>query len=370
MKQVRKILIGYLPANKASGISTYLMNVTEVLSEHHVQCDFLTSADVEASFRKEAEEKGCRIYDIASLKHPRKHIRDTRKAIQSDRYDTVYLNISEALNSLGIIAAKKEKVPRIIVHSHSAGMDTASERQRKVRKIFHDYGKKHIIPEATDYFTCSSRAAEWMYPVKILNSGKVRMIHNAVNDETYHYDPLIREKIRNEYQCGQKTIIGYVGSFSYQKNVFSILKMAEKLSDAYEIWMLGEGDYFEEFRKQMSEKGLEGRIRLFGNVDNVPQMMQAMDCFILPSRFEGLPYVAIEAQAAGLPCLLSDRIAPETKTIQECRFLNPEDIDAWVAEIRELSGSERSSGTPVKGHDDFRIERQKKEIETYLLGGK
>lgn len=365
---MERILIGYLPASRASGISTYLMHVTEVLHENHVQCDFLTSADVEESFRKEVESEGCHVCDIASLKHPYRHIRDTRKALHENHYDAVYLNISEALNTLGIIAAGKEKIPRIIVHSHSAGMDTASEKQRKIRKIFHEYGKKHIIPQATEFLTCSSKAAEWMYPSSILP--EVKMIHNAVDYKMYQYDPQVRQKIRNQYHCEGKTIIGYVGSFSYQKNIFAILKIAEKIPDDCEIWMLGKGDYFDSFREQMKGKGLEGKIRLFGNVRNVAEMMQGMDCLILPSRFEGLPYVGIEAQAAGLPCLFSNRIAPEVRIIEECWFLDPEDPDVWGQKIQEISKMERNAGTPVKGHDDFSIGKQKEEIETYLLGRK
>lgn len=365
---MRKILIGYLPENSASGIATYLMSVKEILSENNVQCDFLTSANLDENFKKIVLSQKSKIYQISNLTKPIAHIRDTRNAIRNDSYDAIYLNISEALNSLGIIAAKKEKIPKIIVHSHSSGIDRKSKLDRKIRYILHCFGKKFLIPKATDFFACSSKAMEWMYPSKIINTNKVYMIHNSVDYKKYEFNPFVRNEIREQYHCDGKTIVGFVGSFSYQKNIFQVLRIAEKLPNEYQIWMLGTGEYFNEFKAQLEARKLNHKIILFGKVDNVAEMLQAMDCFILPSRFEGLPFVAIEAQAAGLPTLLSDTIARESKITKDCWFIDNQRIDKWIQIIEGISYMNRSNGKAISGYDKFCKDTLKSEIEEHLLG--
>ena len=117
---MRRILIGYLLDGKTGGIDRYLINLLDVLKDAGAKVDFLTPR-LNVDLRNELQEKGVELYEIDSLKHPLRQYKQTRAILREGAYDTAYFNISEAFNCIGILAAAKEKIPNIIVHSHSSG---------------------------------------------------------------------------------------------------------------------------------------------------------------------------------------------------------------------------------------------------------
>ncbi len=322
---MKKVLIGFMSNARGSGITTYLMNVRSALQKENVKTDFLTSKPLDDAFVQELAEMGSDVYLITGMKHPVKQFRQMKKIMADHQYDAVYLNISEAFNSIGVLAAKAAHIKKIVVHSHSSGVDEENDLKRFIRRSIHELAKYTIMPMATDYYTCSLRAGQWLYPSWCVKSDHFRIINNAINIEKYRFNPEVRERVRAENGLTDKKVIGFVGNFAYVKRVDFIVEIGEELSrrsDQYVTLMAGNGKKFSRIKEMVAERKLENTVRLLGNRDDVSELMQAMDVLLLPSRFEGLPFVAIESQAAGLPTLLSDSISPETSISDLCEFVN------------------------------------------------
>lgn len=176
-----------------------------------------------------------------------------------------------------------------------------------------------------------------MFPKSVLSSQNFRIMNNAVKVERFKFSKEIRQKKRDELDLDNRIIIGQVGAFSYQKNSKFVVDIAEALhrkNSKTMVLMIGTGSDFDEINKMVKERKLENAVRLMGSRKDVNELMQAMDIFILPSRFEGLPIVAIEAQVSGLKVILSDRISRETALSERCKFVSiTESADKWAEKI-------------------------------------
>lgn len=224
--------------------------------------------------------------------HPIKKYKALKEVYKTGNYDIAYLNISESFNCISAIAAKHSKVEKVVIHSHSSGSSKQSNIKRNIF-TFLNYIFRGILYHYGDLFlACSKEAGEWLYPNKILKSDKFKIIYNTVDFEKFKFNPEVREKIRKENNFEGKTVIGHIGNFAYQKNHKFIIEMFSNLSkgtDKYHLLLIGTGEDFKEIKNLVKTLGLENKVTFAGVVENVYEYMQAMDIFILPSKFEGLP---------------------------------------------------------------------------------
>ena len=186
---------------------------------------------------------------------------------------------------------------------------------------------------------CSDAAGKWLY-----KGMPFSLISNGIDLEKFQYDPGVRERLRNEYDLEDKLVIGHVGRFCEEKNHKKILEIAKELQKRHQkikLVFVGDGPLKQEIEEKSREDKLD--VLFVGLSDVVEQWLQAMDVFVFPSLFEGLPLGLVEAQAAGLPCILSDRIASMTKIIDEVQFLKLEASDqVWAdAVLKEAAGNDR-----------------------------
>ena len=219
--------------------------------------------------------------------------------------------------------AKKSGVPICIAHARSAGVDAGVKgvATRILRKPLQKEG-------ITDYnFACSKEAGISVFGQNLVNAGAVRIIPNAIDLKHFAYDPVKRDKIRNELGVSNALVIGHVGSFRYAKNHEFLLNVFAQLCRLLDnddlnqysmlhgmrirLLMLGKGPLMEEMQKLADKLHVADRCIFAGNKSNASDYYQAMDYFCFPSRYEGLPGSVIEAQAAGLQCLVSDAVTPE-----------------------------------------------------------
>lgn len=167
---------------------------------------------------------------------------------------------------------------------------------------------------------------------------RIIIINNGVDLEKFRFNPEIRDKERKKLGLEKNKIIGHVGRFAYQKNHEYLIKIMERLhriDPNIKLLLIGEGPEKKRIRDLVKSKGLEDTIIFYGTSNSVNDLFQAMDVFVLPSHFEGLPIVGVEAQASGLPVLFSNQITPEAKITQNVEFLgiNEENIEEWVKQI-------------------------------------
>jgi glycosyltransferase involved in cell wall biosynthesis len=187
---------------------------------------------------------------------------------------------------------------------------------------------------ATEMWACSKKAGEWLYG----NIMKFSVIPNAINTEKYQYSEVKRMQLRKQLGISDDDfIIGHVGRMSYQKNHEFLIKLfAEmvKANDRARLMLIGDGELRSQIEKQILEYGLENKVLLLGQRKDVAELLNAMDLFLLPSHFEGLPVVAVEAQTNGLSCICSTNVPEETNITGNVSFLSLEaPINAWVEKI-------------------------------------
>jgi len=276
-------------------------------------------------------------------RRPFAYYRNTLSLLRDGGYDCVHIHGDVAyLLLIFARAARKAGVKRIILHSHAAGVDGGS---RRLKAALHRLCRGGLLRCATDFAACSDRAAAWMYPG--LDANRVKMVVNGIEVERFAWNPAVRQRIRDELRLGDAFVVGHVGRFAFQKNHAYLLQafaaMRRRIPNA-RLLLVGEGMLFDEIRAQAERLGLAGDVIFYGASYDVSGLMQAMDLFALPSHFEGLPVSGVEAQAAGLPVLFSDRITRQAGLTGDVRFLPIDDAaaDKWGEAARDVAeGAER-----------------------------
>lgn len=357
---MKKILIGYLIDGKKSGIDKYLLNVINIIIQYDVKIDCLTNKN-DLELKNSLKNMGINLINIPTLKHPIKQYKVMNEIMKQNNYDEVYFNISEAFNCIGILAASNSHVERIIVHSHSSGVDANKTYIRNIRKFVHNIAKKIILRKATVLCACSDTAAMWMYS-KINN---VLIINNAIDLQKFKFNEEAREKKRKEINVEDKIVVGHVGAFSYQKNSEYLVNLAfelKKINANYVILSIGNGDNLEKVKRKAKEYDVEDTIIFLGVRDDVNELLSAMDVFVLPSRFEGLPIAAIEAQAAGLPIVLSDTISRKSKIVDDCIFLSIKKPASDWAKVIDKYSNVKKQKLDSKRVEEYDLSIQKKQI--------
>ena len=273
------------------------------------------------------------------LSRPRAYYTNTLRVLREGHYDCVHIHGDVAyLLLIFAAAACRAAVGKIILHSHAAGIDGGS---RRLKAILHDLAKGPLSRRATDFAACSDMAAAWMYPG--VDPSRVSMVRNGVEAERFAFDPDVRRRLRGDLKLEDSFVVGHVGRFAYQKNhEFLVEAFAEirRRVESAKLLLVGEGVLFDEVRAKVSRLGLEHDVIFYGASRDVPALLQAMDLFALPSHFEGLPVVGVEAQAAGLPVLYSDRITRQAKLTDDVWYLPVGQGDAgqWADAAAKIAG--------------------------------
>lgn len=277
------------------------------------------------------------------LSRPRAYYRNTLRLLREREYDCVHIHGDVAyLLFVFAQAARRAGVKKIILHSHAAGIDGGS---RRLKAALHRLCRGALRRSATDFVACSDMAAAWMFPN--LDPRQVKRINNGVELERFAFDPEIRSRIRRELKLEDAFVVGHVGRFAYQKNHEFLLNAFAAILGRVKnarLLLVGEGVLFEQIQQRVSQLGLDSDVILYGASYDVGGLMQAMDLFALPSHFEGLPVVGVEAQAAGLPVLFSDQITRQAGLTERTWFLpiDPSSTERW-AEAAESVASQPSA---------------------------
>ena len=216
-----------------------------------------------------------------------------------------------------------------IAHSHST-TNKAEWKKNLIKGILKPFSKVF----ATDYMCCSEYAGRWLFGDKAYNSGKVYLLNNAINVEKFLFNEPIREKVRKNLNIQDNTIvIGHIGRFVKQKNhdfLIDIFNQIHKKNENTILLLVGQGPLQDEIKSKVDILGLNSCVSFLGQRNDVDEMYQAFDVFILPSLYEGLPVVGVEAQSSGLLCIFSDDMTKETKILDSTKFVSlSESADYW-----------------------------------------
>lgn len=335
----KKVLVGYIIDGKHSGIDKYILNFLKTVSSDQVQVDLLTNK-FDGTLADDIKPYHARLFEVPNLKDPIGQFKETKKLIEVEQYDVVYFNVSSAIQMIGLMAAHAAKVPLKIMHSHSSGFDIKNPTKRRLKTLVHNIGKLFLHSMADKCLACSNKAGEWLYSMKTVKSDKFKVINNAVDVEKFQYNERLRREKREELNIDNAFVIGHVGSFSYVKNHSFLIDVFDAFAKKHEdsrLVLVGTGDEEAFVKEKVAKLGLEAKVMFLGIRSDVPALMQAFDLFVLPSWFEGLPMVGIEAQISGLPCYFSDKITTEARIREDSEFLPIEKgAKYWADKMADL----------------------------------
>ncbi len=368
---MKKILVGFIMDGHGGGVDNYLLNFLKNVNSNDVQIDFLTNK-IDARLQKFLSKYHSKLFQVANLKHPVRQFHQVSKIIKEGQYEIVYLNISTAIDCVAAWAAKKEKVSHILIHSHSSGNDCENLLKRISFNALHYVCRIFLYRTATRYYACSKKAGLWLFPKKIVESNDFQTVFNAVDLQKYTFHDQIREEVRKELKVENNFVIGNVGSFSYAKNHFFLIKVFEKIREKDQnavLLLAGKGVRLEKVRAFVKKKNLEESVKFLGFRKDINRLFQGMDFFLLPSCFEGLPTVSIEAQCTGLPCLMSENITSEAKISRDCWFLPlKKSSDQWADFVLSHRKKNRDEICLLGEKEKYSLKELRKQQKEMILG--
>ncbi len=365
-----KILAGFIMDGHAGGIDKYLLSFADSVRSEQVKIDFLTNKK-NRDLEKYLEKKGSKLYEVANLKNPLVQYKQIFMLLKKNNYDVAYFNISTAISFIGIYAAYKANVAKRIIHSHSSGNDCENFFERKMLNSIHKICRMFLYKYANEYYGCSKAAGYWLFPAKIVNSNSFKMIYNAVDLNKFRFDEEMRKQMREQYKVNECLVIGHAGNFVYQKNHSYIIKIFAKIArqdSSARLLLIGDGKLNGEIKKKVERLGLEEKVMFLGKRSDVAQLYQMMDIFILPSHFEGLPIVGVEAQATGLKCLFSNKITEEVRLTKEARFLpiKKNAVDQWVECIENEKNYNRRENVLLEEGSLYDLKKQEENYKAII----
>ena len=364
---MKKILVFGITDNPG-GVESVIMNYYRHIDRSKVQFDFLCNTKIVAH-EDEIKQLGGKIYRIIARSKNRKQFYKDLKEIfekHAKEYSAIWVNVCSLANIDYLRYAKKYGIKYRIIHSHnSQNMDS------KLRLILHRFNKILVKRYATDYWSCSDDAGKWFYSSRIINSDKYLFVTNAIDVSKYQYNSKVRKEYRDKLNLKNKFVIGHVGRFHFQKNqlflldVFSELHKKEKNSI---LLLVGQGDDESKILNKIEKLNLQDSVLLLGVRSDVDKIMQAMDVFLFPSLFEGLSMVLVEAQASGLPIVVSDTCLPDKiKIIPDIKALSLKDpIELWCNCVLDFKDAKRKNYEKLFENSDFNILSEAKKIQKYF----
>lgn len=354
------------------GIETYLIEQYRHLDKRRIDYDFINMiGENNIAFEDEIKSNGNEIYNIVSRgKNPLKHYWQWIMFFYKNAkfYDAIVFNTCDLYHMCPLFLAKIFNIRIRIIHSHNNG----NEKKEKIfRKILIKVNKFLMDISVTNYWACSTEAGLWMFG----KNKNFKIIHNLIDSRKYIYNIDVRRKIRKSLNIEDKFVIGHIGRFSYQKNHVFLIKVFNEIykKDKNSVLLLiggktGNQSYYQESVNLVNKMGLDDNVYFLGMQKNVADYYQAMDCFLLPSRFEGLGIVGIEAQASSLCCIVSTNVSRELQITELVKYISlNENIDIWVKEILKSKLNKRINRYKEIVNKGYDIEEGNKIFQEYFI---
>lgn len=298
-------ILHVVPNMQAGGLESFVMSIYRNIDRNKVQFDFLYHYEGEYFFDDEIRQMGGQIYNLTVRQDNdlRKYIRDLNSFFRKHKEYKVIHSHMPSLGFIHLNVAKKQGVSVRIIHSHNSSFEKTFKGF--IKSILGQFSVKY----ANYRFACSIDAGKYLYHNK-----EFTVINNAIDVSKFLFDSNIRNQMRDKMNLNDKFVIGHVGRFVLQKNHSFLLdvfvKILEKKPNSV-LLLVGDGDIKSKIENKVNELGIEKNVIFYGTSNEVQKLFQVMDVFILPSLFEGLGIVLIEAQAAGLKCFTSADVVPE-----------------------------------------------------------
>lgn len=322
------------------GAETMIMNLYRSIDRNKVQFDFIVHTQDKCVFDDEIRDLGGNIYAVPKYtgKNHFEYVKSWKQLFKEHPEHKIIHGHVRSTASIYLTIAKKSNL-LTIGHSHSTSNSVGVSSivkfllQLRIRKV-------------GDYlFACGEEAGKWLYGKSVIDQPNFFILNNGINPNEYRFDAQIRNKIRMKYNLKNKFVIGHVGRFSEEKNhefIIDVFNEVYKLNNDSILLLIGEGHLKRGIESKVNKLGLNHNIMFLGLQSNVNELLQGMDVYFMPSKFEGLPVTMIEAQASGIHSIISDSITSEVMITDLVKFLSLDmSPTLWAKNILELNKEHR-----------------------------
>lgn len=350
-----------------AGLETMLMNYYRHIDKKQIQFDFLTHRPDVGDYDEEIQLMGGKIYHAPRL-YPQNYIKyfaymDSFFS-QHPEYRIVHSHI-DAMSAFPLAAAKKAHVPVRIAHSHSTSIDPDFKFPIKW------LAKQKLPSLATDFFSCSTEAARFLFGESVYQSQHFTVLKNAISVSDFSYQETIRKQKRAELHLQSQFTVGHVGRFAYQKNHEFLIDIFYELCKIHPnsvLLLIGDGECKEKIKKKVDHLSLASKVKFLGVRSDIAELLQAMDVFVFPSHYEGLPLAVIESQAAGLPTFVSEGIPPMAQVTNLLIYMNLSDSpEKWAKNILDSRSIKRSDHKTELKAAGFDVACEAEKLQKYYL---
>lgn len=344
------------------GVEAVVMNYYRHIDKEKIQFDFICDEDSTNIPYEEIEKLGGKVILVPPYQKVFQYHKELKRILKEGNYKIVHSHIN-TLSVFSLCAAKCAKVPVRIAHSHS----TTNKKEKKknlMKQVLKPFSKLF----ATDYMCCSELAGRWLFGDKLYDEGKIYLLNNAIDLHKFEYNEKIREEVRKELNIDEETfVMGHIGRFVEQKNhnfLIDIFAELHKERPNSVLMLVGQGPLQEEMKAKVEQLGLSKSVLFLGQRSDANRLYQAMDVFVLPSLYEGLGMVLIEAQTAGVHCFASTEVPNIAKVTENVKFLKLVDSsEKWVEEILEISNYQRVGHKEEVAKRGYDIEEEVRKLE-------
>lgn len=363
MKPIKVLYVHGGTLEKA-GTETFMMNVLRFIDPKKVHIDFLVFGCKPGAYDNEVLDHGSKIFRVPytpkDFKRKDRSLRDIKRAIVQENYDIVHAHMN-ALNSPVLRVMKRWGIPVRISHSHGSQHFVTQKAIIRIKERI----KLSIPKYATALLSCSKEAGDFLYP-----NHEYIIMNNGIDTDHFRYSLETRNQIRSELNLSEAFVVGHVGRFNFQKNhdflIDVFYEILKRIPNAH-LMLLGEGELQEKIQKKVSELNIENSVTFLGIRDNMPAYYQAMDAFVLPSVFEGLPYVLVEAQGSGLLCVASNTVDMKSKLTDSFFFESLENPQKWADLIFEHKDYVRYSSEEVLKTQGYDVKENVKWLTDFYM---
>ncbi len=354
------------------GAETMIMNYYRNIDREQVQFDFLLTFQGKSDYEEEILSMGGRIYHITplTLTSMRGYLKDIQRFLKEHREYRIVHSHTSSKSVFPLYISKRCKVPVRVSHSHNMALgDGTFSIKEIVRKLL----RKPLRLVSTHNFGCSKEATIWLYGKKYWQTGKAKVLPNAIDAQKFSYNEEIREKYRQDFSLNDNFVVGHVGRLQKEKNHLFLLEIFAEIAKKEEkarLVLAGEGALQKEIEQKAQFLGIEEKVILLGLRFDVPNLLQMMDVFVFPSLTEGLGIVLVEAQTAGLPCFASKNVIPEEAAVTDLvEFISLEESARnWADKILQVENQQdRKTRVSMVQDAGYDICVEAKKLEEFYL---
>ncbi|MDE6275155.1 MAG: glycosyltransferase [Clostridia bacterium] len=324
---------------RRGGIGSVILNMLKEMDRQKFAPTVLLTYD--SLFEEDLKKLNVPVLKICPFgKSIKKYNEELENIFANNQFHYVWINNTSKVD-VGIFKLAKKYGVKTISHSHGSASE-GKLYKRIISRIWEIFTSRVFYKNLDIAIACSQKSADYFYSKRYMAKHKVHMLLNTIDTKKFEFNEDLRTVVREELGIAkEEKALFAVGRITQVKNPHFMIDLISTLPSAYKLVLVGDGDMREEVNNYISKCNLQDRVIMLGSRNDVNRLINGADVYILPSFNEGYPVAVIEAQASGLPCIISDTITGEVALFDDCKMISLKDINAWKQAILEIENKNR-----------------------------